>query len=82
MAAIIAVHRMRKRRRQAQLRQSSILVDRSDPFAMTDKEFKSKFLLTKYAVKDLCDELRPVLLPSSKVYSVELQVQIQNTIKF
>lgn len=76
MAAIIAVHRMRKRRKLAILRQSSIFVDRSDPFTMSDEQFKSQFLLSKFAVKDLCDELRPVLKPSSKVYSVELQVKI------
>lgn len=80
MAAIIAIHRMKKRRKLANLRMSSIFVDRSDPFTMTDEDFKSKFLLNKHAVKDLCDELRPALQRSLKVYSVELQVQLSNTI--
>lgn len=75
MADIIALRRIRRRRlRLANINRRWRLIDRQDPFSFDSSKFILNFKLTKEAVKDLCDELRPHMDASENGYSIEMQV--------
>lgn len=74
MADIIALRRVRRRR----LRLANInrwrLIDRDNPFNFNPRKFIQDFRLSKEAVRDLCEELRPRMGASEGGYSIEMQV--------
>lgn len=74
MADIVALRRARRRRLRLLNINRWRLIDREDPFNYTQRRFMQDFCLTKEAVRDLIEELRPYMGVSEGGYSIEMQV--------
>ena len=54
-----------------------MIKDRSNPFMLDNKEFISKFRLSKSATEFLCECIKPFMKENIKGYAREIQVCIE-----
>ena len=74
MADIIASGRVRRRKVRLMRNNLWRLRDRENPFTMENKRFIKNFRLSKDAVRDLCEEMRPHFDTTESGYSIEMQI--------